>query len=134
MKINRLFVIAGLLILIACNSLAFSMENAPADTVLNYFQACENGDVNTIRSLIVDRFYQRRRVLLEDNEEYPEFLRSYYSGMRIEIIATEVEGENGNAAVRFEQTFPNGNIIDATLILKKNTDSIWKISDEILPE
>ncbi len=136
MKITRLFFISitGALILFACSNLAYSIENSPTEVVMKYFQACENGDVSTIKSLITDHFYQRRKVLIEENQEYPAFLRSHYSGMQVEIVSTQIENANGNVAVMLEQIFPDGNILNSTLILKKNMDGNWKISDEMLPE
>jgi len=134
MKIDKLSVIASLFILVVFNTLAFSTENTPAEIVQNYFLACENGDVSAMKPLIADHFYQRRKVLIEENKKYSEFLKSHYSGMQIEIVSTEVESESGNAEVALKQIFPGGSSIDTTLVLKKNTDGVWKIVDEVLPE
>ena len=132
MKINSISVIASLLILVVFNNLANSAESTPAEIVQNYFLACENGDVKAMKSLIAEHFYQRRRVLIEENKKYSEFLKNHYSGMQIEIVSTE--GDSGNAEVMLKQIFPGGGSIDTTLVLKKNTDGVWKIVDEVLPE
>ena len=132
MKINKISVITSLFILVVFNNLAFSTESTPAGIVQNYFLACENGDVKAMKSLIADHFYQRRKVLIEENKKYSEFLKNHYSGMQIEIVSTE--GESRNAEVMLKQIFPGGGSIDTTLVLKKDTDGVWKIVDEVLPE
>lgn len=134
MKIKVIFIITSVLILIVCNNLAFSMESKPAEVVLSYFQACENGEINKIKSLITGKFYNRRRALIEGNDEYPEFLRDHYFGIWVEIVSSEVDSSNGNARVMLKQVFPSGNTVDATLILIRNSNGFWKISDEVMPE
>ena len=134
MKIKTISTITCLLILIGCSNLVFSMGNAPAEIVLNYFQACKNGDVSTMKSLITDRFYQRRRVLLEQNEQYPEFLKSRYSAMQFQIVSSEIEEISGYAQVVLQQTSPGGTSTDSTLILRQDAGGFWKISDEVMPE
>ena len=134
MKIKIISIITSVLILIVCNNRAFSMESTPAEIVLSYFQACEDGEINKMKSLITGKFYNRRRALIEANEEYPEFLRNHYFGIWIDIVSSEVDSEKGNAQVMLKQIFPSGNTVDATLILSKNNDGFWKISNEVMPE
>ena len=44
----------------------------PNDTVLSYFQALKNGDIETIKGLITGEMYNKRKVLLEQNENYSD--------------------------------------------------------------
>lgn len=134
MKIKKISIITSALILIVCNNLAFSMESTPAEIVLSYFQACENGEINKMKSLITGKFYNRRKALIEGNEKYPEFLRNHYFGIWVEIVSSEVDSAKGNARVMLKQVFPNGNTVDATLVLIRNNDGFWKISNEVMPE
>ena len=134
MNIKKIFTTSCLLVLIGCGNVVFSMENTPSETVTNYFQACKNGDVSTIKSLIADRFYERRKVLIEQNEQYPDFLRSRYSEMQIQIVSDEVESISGYAEIVIQQILPDGSNIYSTLILKENGGGFWKIVDEVMPE
>ena len=133
MKIKIISIVTSVLILIVGNNLAFSTESTPAEIVLSYFQACEDGDINKMKPLITGKFYNRRRALIEGNEEYSEFLRDHYLGIWVEIVSSEVDSSNGNAQLMLKQVFPSGNTVDATLILKRNTNGFWKISDEVMP-
>ena len=50
----------------------------PADTVLLYFEAIRNGDVESVKSFLGGNLYKKRKVLLEQNEKYPDFLRERF--------------------------------------------------------
>ena len=125
-------IIAGLFTVGLFSNVASSMENTPDTIVLSYFHACENGDIDAMKSLIAGEFYQRRKTLIEKNKEYPSFLKHHYSGVQFRIISTVVENENGIAEVSVEQIFPDDNSIDSTLLLKRNANGNWKIEDEVL--
>ena len=65
----------------------------PMDTVAVFFEASEAGNVKTIKSLIAGPFLDSRRVLLEENKDYPNKLREFYRGVTIEIV-NEVIGND----------------------------------------
>jgi len=50
----------------------------PGDTVIQFFKASKHGDTKTITQLISGSFYNQRKVLLEKNKDYPNFLRESY--------------------------------------------------------
>ena len=100
----------------------------PNDTVLNYFQALKHGDVETIKDSITEEMYKRRRVLLEQNSNYPEYLKKVYQGAEFKIKETNVE--NNDALVNVEVNFQNKKT-NFTLFLWKNAKGNWKIFKEI---
>lgn len=122
-----------LCILLAVFIVSFSAIEAkalgPNDTVLSYFQALKNGDVETIKDLITGEMYNRRKVLLEQNANYPEFLQKVYQGAEFKIIETTIEA---NATlVTVEVTFPD-RTKQFVLYLENDDLGNWKIFNEIL--
>lgn len=69
-------------LIIGFNQVSAEFEN-PTDTVTSYFEACRNGDVETIKRLIAGPFYDSRKVLLLKNKSYPNFLKNYYRDVQI---------------------------------------------------
>ena len=120
-----------LCILLAVFIVSFSAIEAkalgPNDTVLGYFQALKNGDVETIKDSITGEMYNRRKVLLEQNANYSEFLQKVYQGAEFKIIETTIEA---NATlVTVEVTFPD-RTKQFVLYLENDDLGNWKIFKE----
>ena len=64
------------------------------NTVLSYFTALKNGDINTIKSYIALDTYKKNKALLEQNEKYPEFLKKYYQGAEFKVENVEKIDDN----------------------------------------
>ena len=121
-----------LYILLAVFLVSFSSITAhalePNETVLSYFQALKNGDIETIKDLITGEMYEKRKVLLEQNENYSEFLKKVYQGAEFRINkTTEIDND---VLVNVEVDSPNGKK-DLNLLLKKDMEGNWKIFKEI---
>ena len=97
----------------------------PQAVVIAYFKAMKNGDVEAMKSHMAGKLYQKRKVLLEKNKKYPEFLIGFYEGAKLEVI--EVRGE----IVRIQIHFPNGSIKYHNLVLRQDSAGILKIVDEL---
>jgi hypothetical protein len=54
-------------------------------TFTSLFGALRNGDVQTIKLYLSDQEYGRRKVLFEQNYEYPAFLRNFYRGAAVRV-------------------------------------------------
>jgi hypothetical protein len=67
----------------------------PRETVLEFFSALQAGDVTTVRSLLRGNAYERRKILLEQNQQYGSFLVSHYQGVSVEVIESEID-DKGN--------------------------------------
>ena len=121
-----------LCILIAVFIVSFGSVRAnalgPDDTVLDYFQALQQGDISAIKHSISGDLYKKRKVLLEQNTNYPEFLKNVYQGAEFQIKKSTIQ-EN-NAVVTVEVYFPNRQK-EFTLFLYKDAAGNWRIFKEI---
>jgi len=77
-------------------------------TLLPFFEALKNGDVSVIKEHMSLILYGKNRVLLEENRDYPVFLRDYYSDVRFRVVKAEmgITGEDIIFHVSIE--FPDG--------------------------
>lgn len=58
-----------------------------------YFRALRDGDVSTIKRCISEDMYKKNKALLEQNKDYPKFLRDFYRGARFRSDkAVEIDG------------------------------------------
>lgn len=120
-----------ILLLILCLNIAWLLnivhaqaEN-PREMVNIYFQAVKNGDIQTMKRYMGENFYKKRKVLIENNKNYPEFLKNYYE--RGEILV----GEAKDGVVTVAIQFPDGSINYHHLVVEKNPSEQWKIVDEL---
>ena len=100
----------------------------PNDTVMGYFQALQQGDINKIKDSITGEMYKKRKVLLEQNANYPEFLRNAYQGAEFQIKNVTIQ--DNNAVVTVKVNFPDRQK-GFTLFLNKDAIGNWKIFKEI---
>ena len=100
----------------------------PNDTILRYFQALQQGDINTIKDSITGEIYKNNKVLLEQNEKYSEFLQKVYQGAEFRINkTTEIDND---VLVNVEVNTPKGKT-EFNLLLKKDMEGNWKVFKEI---
>ena len=103
------------------------------DVVLPFFDALKNGDVDSIKHYIAGDVYENKRVLLEKNKEYSEFLRNYYDGVEFYIDNLMESGDY--IVVHVVVEFSNGDEANAQLYLGKDINNAsgaleeasWKI-------
>jgi uncharacterized membrane protein YvbJ len=126
MKKNGLYIVLSILIATFISVAAYA--STPNDTVLNYFQALKNGDVGTIKELIAGELYEKRKVLLEQNENYSEFLKKNYQYFEVEITGTTIN--DNDAQINAEVNSPDGKR-PFTLFLKIDDLGNWIIFNEI---
>lgn len=88
------------------------------NVVLPFFAALRNGDVNAIKRYISSDMYSTYKRLLEDNKEYPKFLRDYYRDAKFHVERTNKVDDRVEFDVVIE--FPDGNrSINKLRVLKK---------------
>ena len=102
-----------------------SEAQEPHDVVMAYYQAMKNGDVLAMKSYMGGKLYEKRKILLEQNANYPEFLRNHYERGDIQV------GEVHNGVVKVMVQFPDGNINAHQLVVEQDSSGQWKIVDEI---
>jgi ABC-type transporter MlaC component len=104
--------------------------NGPDNTVLQFFNASRNGDVEQMRELISGSFYNRRKAVLENNDTYPAFLVDHFRGTTTNIEKSTIDHKNQVAVITVTTHFPDQSINTSTLVLKKDGNGAWKIVDE----
>lgn len=57
--------------------------------LLPFFEALKTGNVSEIKKHMSPSLYEQNRVLLEENADYPDFLRSYYRDVRFSVVKAE---------------------------------------------
>jgi hypothetical protein len=84
--------------------------------LLPFFQALKTGDVAVIKKHMSRDLYARNRVLLDENLEYPVFLRNYYKDITFRIVkAEEVPDEGILFYVSFDYEDGNSSIQELML-------------------
>jgi len=111
-------------------SSAHAGQNGPDNTVLQFFNASRNGDVEQMRELISGSYYNRRKAELENNDSYPAFLVDHFLGSTTTIAESTIDHKNQIAVVTATTRFPDKTINTSRLILKKGDNGAWKIVDE----
>ena len=77
------------------------------ETMNPCFEALKNGDVSSIKLCMSEGMYKRYKVLLENNKDYPEFLRNYYRGVDFWV---ESMIESGNLTNKIKEAYQQGNL------------------------
>ena len=113
---------------------AFSGEAGPVEIVQKFYQASAEGDIQAMKTFADGPFYERRKILIEQNQGYADFLRDHYSGMMTEIVSADIEDAADKAVIVVKMTSREGSSFDTTLFLKKDNNGLWKINDERLAD
>jgi len=103
----------------------------PFDTVVRYTEALRTGDTVGVQSQLGGRLYEKKKLLLEENDEYPDFLRRFYQGAEFSVSSELNDLGPRGLGVDFAVHFPGGNSSEYTAIVEQGDDGSWKIVDEI---
>jgi hypothetical protein len=106
-------------------------HGGPINTVEEFLIASSEGDVEAIKELIGGAYYERRRALLNSNQEYPKLLRSHFERGHMRILEVQQETVGNIAIVTVGNQVKEGQITKTKLVLNKNQSGEWKIVDEI---
>lgn len=129
MKIIRMIVIVLSLFNISLSAVADDV--VVTDTVMPFFNALKQGDVNAIKTYIDDPLYSRIKVLLNDNKTYPDYLRKWYAGAIAEVVAI-TKTANGDYIVDLRIMSPDRPADINRLRIAENKEGSWKVVDQIL--
>ena len=94
-----------------------NLEGILNESVYPFFKALKEGDVSSIKQLIAGEMYESKKVLLEKNKEYPQFLRNHYEGVEFYVEDTTQSGDF--IIVDFIIEFSGENLNPARLYLAK---------------
>jgi len=91
-----------------------------------FIDALKAGNVQVLRRLLSEEMYREYRVLLEENKEYPRFLKRYYEGADIQLENILRERNNLHGVIRV--TFPGGDMSVLRIsVKKKDSNAPWRI-------
>jgi hypothetical protein len=97
-----------------------------ATTVKRAFRAMSAGNLRKMRPLLSQDLYRQHRALLEENAEYPGFLREWYRGATVRV--DEVVAEGRTATVSLTIVRGGGELGKAAIELRKQRRRLWRIS------
>jgi hypothetical protein len=95
--------------------------------VLPFLEALKNGDTKLLKQLMSKDMYRAKRVLLEQNDAYPEFLKNLYTDATFQV--GEVKEQDGDIIVHVRINFPDGRQRNIKLHLQLVES--WKVTDNI---
>lgn len=80
-----------------------SIEKIVDNIVRPYFVALKNGDIQTLKKLMTKNMYNQRKVLFEQNKDYPDFLRKIYRDANFIIKSASEDGNEilVNAVIKY---------------------------------
>lgn len=109
-------------------------DGSEAVGVVNaYIDSCKTGNVEVLKPLIAGPFLERRKLLLEKNREYSDFLKEFYKNIAIEVVAVDDDKDANSTAVvvRQKPLYGRGGS-NIKLILRRDGGGPWLIFDEQL--
>lgn len=93
-------------------------------TVLTYFRALQGGNVVRLKDYLSEEEYRQYKVLLEQNREYPRFLKDFYRGASFHV--GDVVRHEDHTIINVTISRPSGNS-SFTLLLKQDLAGRWRI-------
>jgi len=130
MKTGAFWVLA-VAVFLGAQALGAAEPASPSDCVMQFFEASKNGDTARMKQLMTGSFYQQRKVLLEENTTYPDFLRKHYDGAHLQITNMREEPQGWVAEVRIK--FPDATVDSNKWLVQKDASGTWKIIQDIHP-
>ena len=98
-----------------------NVEDEQITQVLNnLFDALRSGNTGTLKRLFAGEMYAKNKTLLEQNAEYPDFLRNYYQGAIFTI--TEITPSGDDVLAGFTVLSANGRMQTIHMLLTKQDE------------
>jgi len=105
-------------------------EHNPEDTVLSYFHALKNGDVQKLNFLLTKPLLGSKKELFEIDPNYGDFLRNYYQNANMLITDKTLTDDNNICTITTNIFFESGGNPLTIQFYLKNTGQGWKITHE----
>jgi hypothetical protein len=102
------------------------------NVLLPFFEGLTNGDVTLVKKHMSRDLYEKNRVLLDENLEYPAFLREYYKDIFFRVVKAERESSGTSIVfhVSFDVMGDEGSIHELKLSKEKSGNAegeVWVI-------
>ena len=103
------------------------------ETVELYTQALKLGDIEELKNLLGGSLYEKRRVLLEDNTEYSDWLKQYYATASFSSpVSVASSGQHPEKQVNVDILLESGELVTLRLVLQQSAGSDnWKIVNQL---
>jgi hypothetical protein len=135
---KRILFLLPLLVFIISSELLSAQElsvgealhsNIMNKTFFPLFEALRSGDTEAIKNYISGDMYHQKKVLLEENKDYPRFLREFYRGANFSVErAVLIDGDIiANVVIEF----PDGDKSHVLLRLTISGDQRWKVANDL---
>jgi len=92
-----------------------------------YGAALRAGDCAALGRHLMPEAYRRYQTLCEENRDYPQFLRDFYSGSTFRI--SDVRRDGDEIACTMHQQRPDGDAAQVTLRLRQDAGRKWRIAE-----
>jgi hypothetical protein len=136
MNLQKLFIGTLLTLILALpafagQSLGSGQLNQIKALLNRHIAALQRGNVAELKSTLGGKAYQDYKALLEQNTEYPAFLRDYYKGARFEI-GEITPGLDDDVVANLVIALPSSTS-SVTQLRLSPTGQGWKIVDIVHP-
>ena len=123
-----LFMLIWLTVFSAMPPTVESSENDMAAFAQAFFVSLKQGDTETILDLCIDPLLTEKRDLLENNRQYPDFLRQAYQ--HATMVVNEIDRvDDAEGTVDVEFRFPEGPPLKTRFLLKRQNGA-WRLASE----
>lgn len=96
------------------------------NTFVALFRAMQDGDVQGIKYYLSEEEYARRKVLFEQNREYPRFLQNFYRGATVRVGEVySVRSATDDVVAEFIVVFPSGEKSITRMRLSRDPNGRW---------
>jgi hypothetical protein len=108
--------------------------NIQEQVLLPFFEGLKNGDVSLMKRHMSRDLYESNRVLLEENQEYPAFLRDYYKNISFRVVKAEREATGSGLIFHVAVETPGGSVEVHELRLSREKQDdlqydVWAIEE-----
>ena len=128
---KKVFCVLAVAVVLSAQTLLAAEPASPDECVMQFFEASKNGDTARMTQLMAGSFYKQRKTLLEENTQYPDFLRTHYDGARLQIMNMREDRQGWVVEVRIK--FADGTVDSNKFLVQKDASGAWKIVQEIHP-
>lgn len=124
--IKKLLIICTLFIV---NGSVGADVNIATTTVNDFFVALQSGDIKALKKLVGKNFYKKKRQLLDNNNQYREFLQDWYQGATADVNLVSQESEMAYI-MNLTINWPDRPSVSTHLLVSTRKNGKWKIIDE----
>lgn len=103
----------------------------PSQTVVYYFDALKTGNIEAIKNSVAGEFYAEQKILLEENAQYPNFLRKNFANASFRL-GNIYQPSADRAIVNVTIYFADGSESPTVFHLERiSADYTWRIVKEV---